>query len=325
MSSHLVATERVFPSQATSAVDGRVVFEGVKSAWPFVMVVGGLAGIIIFPSGSGLTVFLLLTAVTICAGHSVGMHRLLIHRSFETPLWLEHILVYLGTVVGMAGPFGMIRAHDMRDWHQRQTVCPPHPSHNASFLKDAYWQLCCKFELDHPPEFRMESSVARDRFYRFLEKTWMWQQLPLALLLFAWGGLAWVLWGVCLRVSLSLIGHWAVGHFAHRKGQQSWVVEGLPVQGYNLPNLALITFGESFHGNHHAFPHSANLGVERGQIDLGFSFIKILGLFGLAKNIQEPRSMPLRKGLKPVEPLLNQPPIRCPVARFYNPLHKRET
>ena len=32
---------------------------------------------------------------------------------------------------GMAGPFGMIRAHDMRDWHQRQTVCPPHPSHGA--------------------------------------------------------------------------------------------------------------------------------------------------------------------------------------------------
>lgn len=301
MSSHLVATDRVFPNQTTSAVDGRVVFEPLKSAWLFAMVVGGLTGIIVFPIWSGLIVFLGLTAVTICAGHSVGMHRLLIHRSFKTPIWLEHVLVYFGTLVGMAGPFGMIHAHDMRDWHQRQTVCPPHPSHDASFLRDAYWQLCCKFELDHPPKFCIEPVVATDRFYRFLEKTWMWQQLPLALLLFVVGGLAWVLWGVCLRVSVSLIGHWAVGHFAHRNGHQGWVVEELPVQGYNLPNLALITFGESLHGNHHAFPHSAKLGVEKGQSDLGFSFIKALEFFGLAENIQEPMSMPFRKGLKRVD------------------------
>ncbi len=52
------------------------------------------------------------------------MHRLLIHRSFTTPRWLEYLLVYLGVLVGMAGPFGMIRAHDMRDWHQRQVLCP---------------------------------------------------------------------------------------------------------------------------------------------------------------------------------------------------------
>lgn len=301
MSSHLISTDRIFPNQKTSAVDGSVVFETFKSAWLFVMLVGGLAAIIIFPSWSGFAVFLGLTAVTICAGHSVGMHRLLIHRSFETPIWLEHVLVYLGTLVGMASPFGMIRAHDMRDWHQRQTVCPPHPSHDASFLKDAYWQLCCKFELDHPPDFRIESGVATDRFYRFLEKTWMWQQLPLALLLFVSDGLEWVLWGVCLRVSISLIGHWAVGHFAHRKGHQGWIVKDLPVQGYNLPKFALITFGESFHGNHHAFPHSAKLGVEEGQSDLGFSFIKVLEFFGLAKNIQEPMSVPFRKGLKRID------------------------
>jgi len=228
------------------------------------MTLGALAAITLFASWSGFVVFLALSALTLCAGHSVGMHRLLIHRSFTAPIWLEHMLVYLGVLVGMAGPFGMIRAHDMRDWHQRQTVCPPHPSHEAGFLRDAIWQLCCTFRLEQPPRFEIEPSIKNDRFYRFLEATWMAQQLPLAALLFAFGGLTWVLWGVCLRIAVSLIGHWAVGHVAHRRGHQGWAVQGLPVQGYNLPRLGFLTFGESWHGNHHAFPHSrSRLGYQR--------------------------------------------------------------
>ena len=151
--------------------------------------------IFVFPSWSGLLVFLGLSAVTLCAGHSVGMHRLLIHKSFKAPRLVEYTLVYLGTLVGMAGPFGMIYAHDMRDWHQRQTICPPHPSHGAGFWRDAYWQLCCTFELTHPPRFQMEPEIANSPFYKFIEKTWMAQQAPLALFLFWIGGWSWVLWG----------------------------------------------------------------------------------------------------------------------------------
>lgn len=267
------------------------------------MTVGGLIAILFFASWSAFAIFLVLSAITLCAGHSVGMHRLLIHRSFKTPIWVEHILIYLGVLVGMAGPFGMMRAHDMRDWHQRQKICPPHPSHGAVFFEDAFWQLCCRFDLENPPEFRIEPIVRNDRFYNFLEATWMWQQLPLATLLFLAGGWSWLLWGVCLRISVSLIGHWAVGHIAHRRGHQGWIVNGLPVQGYNLPRLALITFGESLHGNHHAFPHSANLGVEKGQSDLGFVLIRVLQVFGLVKDIQGPTSAPPREGLMRVDPL----------------------
>lgn len=56
-----------------------------------------------------LILFLVTTVVTICVGHSVGMHRSLIHRSFCSPKWLERILVYLGT------PFGMLHAKN-RTW-----------------------------------------------------------------------------------------------------------------------------------------------------------------------------------------------------------------
>ena len=138
----LIATDRVIPAADTSATAGRVVWDARKSLWWFLHALGGVAAVVGFPQGDALAVMAGLTGLTILAGHSVGMHRLLIHRSFATPLWLEHLLVWLGTLVGMAGPFGMIRAHDLRDWHQRQAQCPPHPSHGAGFWRDARWLEC---------------------------------------------------------------------------------------------------------------------------------------------------------------------------------------
>ena len=297
MDGELAATERVIPRKETSTTRGLIVWSPAKSLWWFAMTLAGIIGGAVFFTWDAFLVFLLLTAITICGGHSVGMHRLLIHRSFRAPLWVERSLVYLGTLVGMAGPFGMIKAHDMRDWHQRQIDCPPHPSHGAGFWRDAWWQLHCTFRLDRPPEFTIEPERARDPFFRVVEATWMAQQLPLALLLFFLGGWAWVFWGICLRVSISLTGHWMVGHFAHRRGQQGWRISGLPVQGYNLPGLGWLTFGENWHGNHHAFPHSALLGVEHGQFDPGFIFVRLLEKLGLASDIQLPDSQPPRTGL----------------------------
>jgi fatty-acid desaturase len=106
-----------------------------------------------------------------------------------------------------------------------------------------------------------------------------------------------VLWGISQRIAVSLTGHWAVGHYAHRKGHQGWRIAGLPVQGYNLPGLGLITFGENWHGNHHAFPHSARLGLEKGQIDPRFWFIRALESCGLVRAVRLPNSAPEREGL----------------------------
>jgi fatty-acid desaturase len=293
----LVATDRVIPGPDTSATQGRIHWDAPKSLWWFGHLAGGIIGIAWFTGWDTVLVFLALSALTICAGHSVGMHRLLIHRAFEAPLWLERILVWLGTLVGMAGPFGMIRAHDMRDWHQRQTICPPHPSHGAGFWRDAWWQMHCRFELTNPPRFQIEDRIANDPVLRAIEATWMAQQIPLAIVLWALGGWGWVLWGISLRIVVSLTGHWAIGHYAHKSGQQGWRVADLPVQGYNLPGLGLITFGESWHGNHHAFPHSARLGVETGQTDPGFWLIRALETLGLARAIRLPDSAPPRDGL----------------------------
>lgn len=301
-----ISTDRMVSSKTSSATDGEVVWVPQKSIWTCLLtMVALILGPLTF-SWDAFALFIVTTAITICAGHSVGMHRLLIHRSFHTPKTIEYILVYLGTLVGMAGPFGMIYAHDIRDWAQRQRDCHPLHAHRRSFFVDAWWQMHCAVKLRHPPTFVMEKTVGEDGFYQFLERTWMTQQLPWAIAFFAFGGWSWVVWGIAVRVSVSLTGHWLIGHFAHRRGHQGWSVANVAVQGYNLPAFGLVTFGEAFHGNHHAFPQSARLGLEVGQIDLGWTFIQALMALGLAADVKLPENTHARDGLQ-----------RAPGAREY--------
>jgi hypothetical protein len=128
----------------------------------------------------------------------------------------------------------MIRLHDFRDWAQRQCLCHDYSCHRAGFWRDAWWQMHCRLVLTHPPEFRLEARLANSRFCAFVERTWMWQQLPWAALFVAIGGWNWLVWGICVRVSVCVTGHWIIGHFAHRKGGQNWIVEGAAAQGYNV-------------------------------------------------------------------------------------------
>jgi fatty-acid desaturase len=303
-----ISTDRMISEPLSDAVSGQVRWVPAKSLWTIAMAAVALIGAPLTFSWDALALFLVTTAITICAGHSVGMHRLLIHRSFDAPKWLERTLVYLGTLVGMAGPFGMIAAHDIRDWAQRQTECHDLYAHRKSFFRDAWWQMHCAVDLDHPPRFEIETETANDWFYRFLERTWMVQQLPWAILFFALGGISWVVWGIAVRVTLSLHGHWLVGHFAHRRGQQNWAVENVAVQGFNIPNVSLLTFGESWHGNHHAYPGSARLGLAKGELDPGWWLIRTLEFVGLAWNVKQPAQVGDREGLYRVDRRLSRYP-----------------
>jgi stearoyl-CoA desaturase (delta-9 desaturase) len=163
---------RMVEAADTSAIAGSVHWKPVKSLWISTMTVLGLAAPFFFTWGA-LLVFLATTAVTICLGHSLGMHRRLIHRSYDCPLWLERLFVYFGTLVGMAGPYGMIRQHDIRDWAQRKPVCHPYLAHRSTIARDGYWQLHCELRLANPPTLVTERRVSEDGFYRLLEATWM--------------------------------------------------------------------------------------------------------------------------------------------------------
>ena len=282
-----------------SPVEGRVEWDPVHSLWN-----GGMlsASLVFAPtqfSWSGFAVFAVLTGATLLLGHSIGFHRRLIHGSFECPLWLERLLVWIGTCVGMSGPFWMMRTHDLRDWAQRQADCHDYLAHRRPMLVDAWWQMHCRLVLKAPPGFDL-GRAGRDPFYRLLEATWMAQQLPVAALLFVGGGSSWVVWGICVRVSTSVIGHWFVGHLAHRRGPQTWLVEHAGVQAHDVPWAAIPTMGEAWHNNHHAFPGSARIGLYPGQSDWGYAFIQLLDWLGLAWNVVLPDHLPERSAqLKP--------------------------
>ncbi|WP_240505988.1 acyl-CoA desaturase [Erythrobacter colymbi] len=276
---------------------GRVRIDGPKALWNGAMIAGTLAALMV-ATWQAVLLFLALTYATLLIGHSVGMHRMMIHRTFKARLWLARLLLYVGTIVGVSGPSGIIRIHDTRDWAQREPLCHDFFAHRAGFWLDLAWNLFCRFEFDRPPRITIEPAIAADPFVRFLDATWRWQQLPLAALLYVWGGWPFVLWGVCARVFVSTAGHWSVTYFCHNPGPGRWRVKGAGLQASNLPGLGLLTYGECWHNNHHAFPESARIGLEPGQTDPGWWVICGLERLGLVTAVGEPRPERLRDDLE---------------------------
>jgi sn-1 stearoyl-lipid 9-desaturase len=295
---------RIQAAQQANPILGTVKWAPMKSLWLSTMTLVALVAGPMTLAWDTAAVFIVSCAITLCLGHSLGMHRRLIHNSYQCPLWLEYFFVYCGTLVGMAGPVGMVRTHDMRDWAQRQPQCHGYFAHRQNFWHDAWWQLHCELQLQHPPQFVPEERIAKAKFYALLERTWMLQQLPVAIALWAAGGWAWVVWGVCARVAVSVTGHWLVGHFAHRQGHQTYIVQDAGVQGHNvgLGGInGLLTMGECWHNNHHAFPGSAKLGLHAGQPDPGWWVLQTLQRLGLVWGILQPDDLPVRHQVRRVQ------------------------
>ena len=281
-------------------VRGRVVWDPVHSLWNGTMLAAALVFCPLLFDWGAVAAFLLLSAVTLCAGHSVGMHRRLIHRSYDCPKWLERVMIWLATAVGIGGPLWTIKLHDTRDWAQRQNACHPLLGHRLPPFWDALFYLHGRLVLDKPPGFDPGPEIVGDRFYRFLDRTWMLQQVPIAALLYGAGGWSFVVWGVCARIAACTTMHWAISYFAHNKGPQDWRNDDAGIQAHNVPIMAIPTMGESWHNNHHAFPGSARHGLYPGQVDPGWWLLRAMMRLGLAWNVKLPASLPPRHGIRPV-------------------------
>lgn len=290
-------SERIQPHPRTDVSKGRVYWKPTKSLWMLVMTGATVLLSVPFFSFTALACFCFLIVPTLLIGHSVGLHRNLIHQSFSCPVWLFRTMIYLGTLVGMDGPIGMMRQHDLRDWAQRAPGCHPYVRHGAPFFKDYWWQLHCDIRFEEHPEFVLEKLYKEDKFLQFMERTWMLQQIPVALALFVIGGWSCVIWGVFVRVFVSVTGHWLVGHFAHNEGPARWHLTNAGVQGRDVPIAAILSMGEAWHSNHHAYPGSAKLGLDADQPDPGWWFIKFLERLGLAWNIKTPQELHERENL----------------------------
>lgn len=296
-------THRVQAGATHSVTRGRVRWSPAKSLWFLGMVLATAVGGALTFSAAAFAVFLAATGTVLLFGHSLGSHRKLIHDSFQCPKWLERTLVYLGVQVGLAGPIGLLRQHELRDYAQRLPDCHDYLRHGQPFWKDAWWQLNCELHLEAPPTLQLEPRIAGDRFYRFLERTWMWQQLPPAVLLWALGGWGFVFWGVCARITAGVFGHWLIGWFAHNRGGMHHEVRGAAVQGRNIRFTSLLTMGECWHNNHHAFPGSARLGLHPGELDPGWWALVALRRAGLVWGLRLPADLPARPELVRVAPV----------------------
>jgi stearoyl-CoA desaturase (delta-9 desaturase) len=292
-----VGSHRASAQSPESVVIGRVKYAPLKSAWFVGMTCSAIVGGGLTASWDTILLFFFSTAGVLLFGHSLGSHRKLIHDSFGCPRWLEYLLVYLGVQVGLAGPLGLLRQHELRDFAQRLPDCHDYLRHGRGPWIDGWWQLNCELELADPPAIRIEASIANDRFYQFLERTWMLQQVPPAVLLFLWGGWAFVFWGVCARIAAGVFGHWLIGYFAHNHGPMHHSVQAAAVQGHNVRFASLVTMGECWHNNHHAFPGSARLGLYRGEWDPGWWVLCALKRLGLVWQLRLPVHLPLRPEL----------------------------
>lgn len=281
-------------------VNGKIITDWPKTMWNLSMIVASIALIPFYTNWGSIGLFLVLTYFSLLIGHSVGMHRMMIHRSFHATKLVERLLIYAGVLVGMAGPFGIIKIHDLRDWAQRQSNCHNFFSHKECFIIDLWWQLTSKFQFENAPEINIEENLKHDKFYIFLERTWWFHQIPIALVLYFIGGMPFVVWGVFARISVSVVGHWSITYICHNPGPGKWLVKGASVQASNIPGLGILTYGECWHNNHHAFPESAKIGLEPGQCDPSWRFIQLLKLLGGVKSIELPRPEELREDLKQV-------------------------
>lgn len=264
---------------------GVVRLDRVKIMWLGIITISGTIGSALTFSWGALLLFTLFTGLVLLLGHSLGMHRLFIHKAYSAPRWLQLTLIHLGTIVGICGPLSMLRTHDTRDWAQRQASCHPYFSHAKPWWHDIGWQLFCRLDFDQPLQFKIEQSIQNDRAIAWMEKTWMLQQLPWAILFYYLGGWGFVFWGISSRVLISNLGHWFIGYLAHNEGHQSWRVDGACVQGHNISWSSLLTMGECWHNNHHAFPYSAKFGLYPGQWDPGWWTLLALKKIGLVNKL----------------------------------------
>jgi stearoyl-CoA desaturase (delta-9 desaturase) len=216
-------------------------------------------------------------------GISMGYHRLHTHRSYKVPLWMEHFFALCGALTLEGGPIFWVAIHRI---HHQNSDQPgdPHSPRDGAWWSHVGWIL---FGETNHNNTRMMSryapDLAKDPFYVWLNN-WHWvPNVVLGALLFAIGGLPLFLWAGCLRIVFGLHATWLVNSATHMWGARRFATRD---DSRNNWWVALISFGEGWHNNHHAHPTSARHGLAWYEFDPSWLLLKVLKAFGIAHSIQ---------------------------------------
>jgi stearoyl-CoA desaturase (delta-9 desaturase) len=263
------------------------IYSNKKLNWPITIVLvglhlGALAALFMFTWPAFLTAVFLYW-VGVCLGISMGYHRLHTHRSYKLPRFIEYFLAVCATMTLEGGPIFWVATHRI---HHQYSDKPgdPHSPRDGAWWSHIGWLLVGESKHSNTKLMsKYAPDLAKDPFYVWLNNYHWVTILVLAAALFAVGGLPMLLWGTCARVVFGLHATWLVNSATHMWGSRRFETRD---DSRNNWFVALFSFGEGWHNNHHAHPTSARHGLAWYELDISWIQISILKFFGIAKQIR---------------------------------------
>lgn len=230
------------------------------------------------------------TALAICAaGYAVRVfaltgfyHRYFSHRAFKTSRFMQFIFAVLGASAAQRGPLWWSAHHRHHHKHSDKPT-DKHSPHNDGF----WWSHCGWFILND--NFKTETKYIKD-LVRFPELVFINRfdiLVPLAygVLLFMFGGWQYLIWGYFVSTVLVYHVTFSINSLSHLFGNRTFKTTDT---SRNNLWLALLTFGEGWHNNHHYWPSSARQGFKLHQIDITYYLLKVLEKLGLIWDVRSP-------------------------------------
>src|SRR6185437_9992988 len=244
--------------------------------------IGAIAAVFFF-SWKAFLLSIMLWWIAGGLGIGMGYHRLLTHRGYKTPKWIEYFLTICGTMALEGGPIFWVAIHRL---HHQNTdrEGDPHSPRDGSFWAHMGWILTGQTNHNDAKELLpFVPDLRKDRFHVWISR-WHWVPITaLGMMLFAFGGWPFLLWGIFFRTVLGLHSTWLVNSATHMWGRQRFATHD---DSRNSFWVALLTFGEGWHNNHHAHPQSARHGLAWYEIDPNWYGILVLRILGLARDVK---------------------------------------
>ena len=246
--------------------------------------------------------FLVMYFLAINVGIGVAYHRLLTHRGFRTPKWVEYFVTACGTMALEGGPIFWVATHRVHHQNSDQEG-DPHTPVDGTFWAHAGWILSGRAMHSETALLgRYAPDLTKDKVHVWLSK-YHWVFLTLTGLIQiaigaaiappghrVLGGLEMLAWGTFLRVVIGLHATWFVNSATHM-----WGARRFETKDHSRNNwwVAILTGGEGWHNNHHAHPVSARHGLAWYEFDINYYCIWVLSKLGLAKKIQVAKFDPM--------------------------------
>jgi len=235
-------------------------------------------------SALGVAIFLhwLLGSIGICLGY----HRLLTHRSLHVPKGLEYAIALIGSLALQGGPIFWVAGHRRHHTYTEDVDKDPYSAKRGFWWSHMGWLFYKRPEFfEYESNRKFAPDLAKDAFYRWLDRYYLLLQIPLGVGLYLLGGWSFVIYGVFLRAVLLWHSTWLINSASHITGYRSHESDD---NSRNLWWAAILTYGEGWHNNHHAYPNVAKAGWKWWEIDMTWWVIVSLRQMGLARRIVLP-------------------------------------